>query len=383
MEGGALSSKSFPAFAKTVVPFLHVTTKIDGHPYDDLMAEYGHGGFPTLMFADADGKSLGQPTDRTVASFAASVEALTALEEVRARAAAGEGEAQVQLLLYERVLSRIKSQEFARLAAELRPKATPEQLVLLDQALVDDRIWDLAMQFYSGQQDAAVTGLLELHGAGKRPTPSSRSASSMWSVLAQHAESSGDTELIRACAAGMLQDMPDDEGMRNWSQRLTDLADGLAERDDLQARANGGEAGLEARILLIEGRLGVVTLESFRERKEAALAVAKPEERDELLQLEVDIEFDELSRTFWRTQDRDPVGKRMLAILEGDGLAPTEGPIRIAASCLHNWAWQDADLLDRCAAALETRYAGHETVLKSAASMREASKKLRADSKGD
>ena len=366
-----------------MVPFLHVTTKVDGHPYDSLLADYGHGGFPTLMFADAEGESLGKPTDRTVAAFAGCVEALTSIDEVRVRAAAGDGEAQVQLLLFERALSRVKSEAFAERAAALRDKATAEQLARVDQVLIDDKVWDLAMKSYSGEQEAAVTGLLALHAAGKRPTASSRSASSMWSVLAQHAESAGDTELIRSCAAGMLADMPDDVGMQNWAQRLSDLADGLVKRDALQARADAGEAGLEAEILLTEARLGVVTLESFRARKKAALSVATNAERAELTQLEVDIELDELSSSFWRTQDRAPVGERMLALLEGKGPTPGEGPVRIAASCLHNWAWEDADLLDRCAKAIEARYAGNETVLKSAISMREAAVKQRAKSKSE
>lgn len=40
--------------------FCHITSRIEGRAYDDLLSEKGGRGFPTLMFLEASGESLGE-----------------------------------------------------------------------------------------------------------------------------------------------------------------------------------------------------------------------------------------------------------------------------------------------------------------------------------
>lgn len=69
MEGGPLSSPEFKEFAKEVVLFCHITTRIPGRKDDDLLTKVGGRGFPHLVYMDETGKVLGRPARRSVKAF--------------------------------------------------------------------------------------------------------------------------------------------------------------------------------------------------------------------------------------------------------------------------------------------------------------------------
>lgn len=69
MESGPLSTQEFKEFAEDVVLFCHVTARIPGRKHDGLLTEKGGRGFPHLVYMDADGEVIGQPTGRSVAAF--------------------------------------------------------------------------------------------------------------------------------------------------------------------------------------------------------------------------------------------------------------------------------------------------------------------------
>ena len=54
LESGPLSEDAFPEFAKSVVPFAHVTSRVDSDPYQDLLQQKGGCGFPMGPFALLD-----------------------------------------------------------------------------------------------------------------------------------------------------------------------------------------------------------------------------------------------------------------------------------------------------------------------------------------
>jgi hypothetical protein len=386
LESGALSDETFPAFAKTVVPFLHVTTKIDGHPYDGLLKEKGFGGFPTLAFADAEGQVLGQPGERSVASFAAARDALVALPDVEARAAAGEPTARVELLLLEHALAKVRGPEFIERAAAVRGDATPEQIVRLDRILLDERARQFAMRTYQGderEKDAAIAGMRAMIAAGELPTPRGNAAITFWSALARHAEQTGDTALLSTCVERMPANLPADEGSERWIESLREKLVFLGRRDALVARVEAGEQGLEAQILVLEARLQAVTLARFRERLAAALRVATDDERAELARLEVECEVRELVDGYWSERERDPIAERLLVLIEGHGAALSDEALGLAGSCVAQWATSSKDpaRMERCAAALESAGGTHASAKRQAETLRAAAAKLRAAEK--
>ena len=64
-----LSTAEFREFAKGVVPFLHVTSQVEGDKYPDLLSEKGGRGFPHVVCMDAEGGVLAVLNARTVDGF--------------------------------------------------------------------------------------------------------------------------------------------------------------------------------------------------------------------------------------------------------------------------------------------------------------------------
>jgi hypothetical protein len=60
LEGGALSTAEFREFAKDLVLFCHITTRVPGDKYQSLLHAVGGKGFPTLVFMDGMGKVVGE-----------------------------------------------------------------------------------------------------------------------------------------------------------------------------------------------------------------------------------------------------------------------------------------------------------------------------------
>ena len=321
------------------MPFLHITTRITDHPYDGLLREKGFGGFPSLAFMDAEGEVVAQPRDRNVASFAATVEALGKLDAVQAKVDAGDEAAQVDLLLIEFELGRVAGEEFAERAAALREVATEAQRAQLDAIAIDEESWELIMQAFRGDRDEAMGKLLDMLNARRVPSAGSRSESYFWSLLGEHAQAQGDTDLLRRLARALEATKPTNEDLVKLVADLRETADSLAERDALAERAAAGEAGLEAKILLIELRLDADTHEAFAERLEAALAVATEDEAAELRQGGVDLEAASLVDAFWGGGDQKEIGERAMAMLLADGLRPSDEALGLMSTVLINWGW--------------------------------------------
>jgi len=363
------------------VPYLSVMTKIEERPYDDLLLKKGFGGFPTLAFMDAEGEVLAQPTDRSVQAFVACREALAVVDDVSARAAAGDAEAQAELLLLDNVLGRVKGEEFAKRAQAVRAGANAEQLARIDQALVDNEVMDLVQQTYRGDAEAACVRMLAILDGGKHPSKTSRHAGGLWSALARWAEPKGDAALLRRIAAGMRADLPDDERLSKRAQSLEEKATGLDTRDALVARRDKGEGGLEAQILVIEVRLRALSLAELRERLPAALAVATEAEKQELAQGEVDMQFSSLVNEFWGGGNREEIGQTMFDLLSGDGLAPSAQEAPTTWTCLSVWASSSKDpaRMDAVVKVLRARFAASGRIERTLKHLEDEAEKLRDD----
>ena len=364
------------------MPFLHITTKITDHPYDSLLREKGFGGFPSLAFMDADGEVLGQPKDRSVESFAATVDALTRIELVAADAEAKKPHAATELLLLEYALGRVNDDEFLARADALGDDPSEAQAATISQTRIDVDAWAFIMEGYQGDAEAGLAGLLQMHADGRIPSPGGRQAMSFWMMIGDNAKESGDAALLRTVAAGIRASFPGgDEYMDDAAKRYEDTAKGLDDRDALAKRKAAGETGLEAQILLVEGRLRATTYESFSGRLADALKVATEAEATELRQLERDIEVDELVDQYWGGGDRDEVTARLVELAMTLEPAPSDTTMRMAYGPLYNWAMgqDDPDALDRHADTMLARGGEGSTLADIADSFREIAAKKREE----
>lgn len=86
--------------------FCHITSRIEGRAHDDLLGEKGGRGFPTLMFLDASGESLGEHQGpRTVAGLEKSLGSVQKKAKefatLRSKAEGGDRTAKTKLLVLE------------------------------------------------------------------------------------------------------------------------------------------------------------------------------------------------------------------------------------------------------------------------------------------
>lgn len=82
-----------------MVPFLHVTTKIEGRLNDNLLAEIGGKGFPSMRFMDGDGNVLGAPSGYQVAAFESRLVQIQNIQQLEQRIDAGEEDLNDDLFL--------------------------------------------------------------------------------------------------------------------------------------------------------------------------------------------------------------------------------------------------------------------------------------------
>jgi hypothetical protein len=309
---------------------LHITTKIEGHPQDDLLRKMGRGGFPALLFLDADGQKMSGPRSRSVASFENCRKALTSIDATKTRADSGDKAAAIELLLYEVELRRVKQADFAKRAAAMESEASDDHRAALSRATLDFRVEDLARRSYRNKSKTVGAEVLQMLRDGAVPGPGSPTQGTFWYLANPLVKTCGDAELIRTAAKRVRADYTEDDRQHAQARKFDGLANGLDKRDALAKRAKAGEAGLEAKMLLIELRIQAVTFQDCKKRLDAALAVATEEEGVELRQRTVDLEALELITRFWAGGDRAGVGARLVKLF-GDGKpAPSNDLIGLA-----------------------------------------------------
>lgn len=100
MESGPLQQDAFLEFAKKVVLFCHITSMVTSDPHQDLLGKKGGGGFPYLVFMDAEGNLLAQHQgDRSAAGFEQTMKTAAANQELKAKGDAGDKAAKAEFLL--------------------------------------------------------------------------------------------------------------------------------------------------------------------------------------------------------------------------------------------------------------------------------------------
>jgi hypothetical protein len=225
LESGALSAKEFPAFAQEVVPFLHVTTRITGHPYDGLLSEKGFRGFPSLAFMDAEGNVIARQSERTVEGFHKTLDAVKKFMGLKERVAQGEKNLEFPLLAAEWELGTLEWEPLKQRIAAL-PKLTKEQQAQADQMLLDAEVLHVSSTVRDAAAMAAAgTRFQEMMTAGYAPGP--RAEMTFWSLLLRWADEKGDLATYEKAAAYMKNRFSKDpnmaEAVKALDARLAEL----------------------------------------------------------------------------------------------------------------------------------------------------------------
>ncbi|RMH04851.1 MAG: hypothetical protein D6702_02080 [Planctomycetota bacterium] len=201
------------------MPFLHITTRIEGHPYDNLLREKGGRGFPTLQFMDADGNTLAVQSERTVAGFERTLAELTRLLDLEKRVAAGEKGLENGLFLARFRLGRISYAEAREQAGRLKD-LTAEQKRELAALLLDGEVQEIISGAGRDPEKIAAAGrrLKELLAEGRMPSEKIRPM--MWSFLLRYADQEGDADLYARALAWYQEQYGDEPRAESFLKRL-------------------------------------------------------------------------------------------------------------------------------------------------------------------
>ncbi len=113
MEGGPLLEDAFVEFAKKVVLFCHITTRIESDPHQDLLQKKGGKGFPYLVFMDSEGNVVApHQGQRDAAGFEASLAKAAAFMDLKAKADAGDKAAKAEFLVTQLEMGAMPLSEF-------------------------------------------------------------------------------------------------------------------------------------------------------------------------------------------------------------------------------------------------------------------------------
>jgi len=186
-----------------VVLFTHVTTRIPGEKYADLLREKGGRGFPYLVYMDSEGEVVGQPSGRTVAEFQAGARDVQTYLDLRGKDGLSTAD-QVRLLVAEISLGKL---ELA--AAESRRDGiadlTAEQKADIDGYLTDLRVMNLVQTRQPRDEaSAAEVGKVVYEEMFKKGlTPRGQGYQPYYILLMRYGESAKDVEAFKAGLEGM------------------------------------------------------------------------------------------------------------------------------------------------------------------------------------
>ncbi len=217
MESGSLSSPEFAEFSKTVVPFLHVTTRIKGREGDDLLKVYGGTGFPTLKFLDAKGEAVAEPAGRSVAAFQTTAGALNEVASLKKRIKAGEKGLKPELLAAEMDLGGVKLAEAQERLATFK-KVKPAIKAKISAMIVDMEIMEVMATMTRDNQEEVTEKLVKMAKDGKIAT--GKAIGRFWSSVYGWADKNGDIKLAEQAYKYLYQQYGSDKGNAEYFEKM-------------------------------------------------------------------------------------------------------------------------------------------------------------------
>lgn len=189
--------------------YLHVTTKIKGHPNDDMLKRHGYRGFPSFGFLDAKGTLIAKHTGgRTIAGFDTTAKKAHSYVALRDQAAQGDKAAQQHLFVQNLGLGQFNYSRGALALAANRSDMSKSLIKKAEQALTDIQYAELtaALRGKLATIERAEYTLrynalnVEFFKAGK--VPSGYSATSVYMTVMRHAQSTRDANLFEQALNG-------------------------------------------------------------------------------------------------------------------------------------------------------------------------------------
>lgn len=216
-----LSTEEFREFAKGVVLFAHVTTRIEGRRDEDLLSRKGGTGFPYLVAMDAEGRvTAGLEGGRTVDAFGAMVARGKEYAAKKARKDLPAEEA-LALLTHDLKYGNLDLAGAKAAAAALKG-LTPEQKRSVDHAILDKEIRDATGAIKTGSPEErqavgkVMAGFLK---EGREPDPDGGGFQPYWILLLDHAEAAKDAALFEKALGKLREKLGSNPGAKGFFEK--------------------------------------------------------------------------------------------------------------------------------------------------------------------
>jgi len=216
VEGGALNDPAFKEWSKKYVPFLHVTTRIEGRKNDDLLSEKGLRGFPSFVFMNPSGTKLAeQAGPMSLAQFKEMAAGpVQEYLDLKAKAASGDEQAIIELTLKEAEMGSIPDAE------TLDSRLTGIELTEAQKAKVESLKTDLKIDALFRKARALAktdrAGAGEMWGSGvakilkEGGKPSKKHAARFYDTAFRHGLQNGDLDLASKAYKGLNEALKDE-----------------------------------------------------------------------------------------------------------------------------------------------------------------------------
>lgn len=191
LESSLLSTPEFVEFSKTVVLFLHNTSRVDDEPYPKLLSEKGFGGFPSICFMNGSGEVTVRNLQRKIESLTRTRTQLDELQKLRKGAGKGDKKLERQLFLLELDLQMLTAEQARERMKTVELDDADKTRV--EQFLVDGEVRALRGKARELGADAVGEKCAAMAHAGR--LPSAEMAQYFWQMILSWSAKSGDVEL--------------------------------------------------------------------------------------------------------------------------------------------------------------------------------------------
>lgn len=195
---------------------MHNTSRVEGEPHGNLLREMGFGGFPSLVFLDAEGNKLGQPQGRSVEAFQSTLDSIEKVQKLREKDDRTAAE-NAELLLARLQLGQLSLEEAKAECEKLGDEVDKEQKAKIDNAIVLLEVESI-MQRHGRDRQAAFAELAKMVEAGRVPT--GEASANFWFGVSQHAQSEGDVQLFEKALSNFESAVGDNPRGKQFAERM-------------------------------------------------------------------------------------------------------------------------------------------------------------------
>lgn len=224
--------------------FLHVTTRVEGDKYQELLQEKGGRGFPHLAFLDANGAVLAvHEGPRTVDGFRETGASAKKFIALKAKAATGAPADKVEFFMAGLGIGYFDAEAASAQLAELKSHMSEEQIAKVGAKLVGMEI-EGALNSINSREEMLAAGkrFAEMAAAGKVPADDEGFAPYFWIFQLEHADSADDLKGAEAAVAEMKKRFAGPQYgqlLEQVGSKLEELRTRLAE--DKDGEGDGGK----------------------------------------------------------------------------------------------------------------------------------------------